>query len=183
VSDRVIQTAARILREGGVVCHATEGVWGFACDPFDEAAVLRVLALKQRSVDRGLIVIGTSAEDFAGQLQQLPSTRRATVTASWPGRHTWVLPNVGYPEWVTGGRETLACRVPDHPQARSLVKAFGAPLISTSANQSGMAAATTEEAVLRWPGRLVDYVLPGATAGADGASVIHDLDGTVLRAS
>ena len=118
MSDSGVQIAAQVICDGGIVVHATEGVWGFACDPFNEDAVLRVLALKQRSVDKGLIVIGAGAEDFARQLMQIASARRAVVTASWPGRHTWVLPNVDYPKWVTGGRRAHdeTARPGDHPE-------------------------------------------------------------------
>src|SRR6218665_315978 len=89
-----INEAAIRLKSGGVIAYPTEAVWGLGCDPFDETAVMRLLAIKQRPVDKGLILI---AADLA-QLQPLldlpamPETRLAEVLASWPGPHTWVLP-------------------------------------------------------------------------------------------
>ena len=86
------------LRRGGVVAYPTEAVWGLGCDPFNEQAVMRLLAIKQRPVDKGLILIGADV----GQLDPvvdwaaLPMDRRATVEASWPGPNTWTVP-------VTGG--------------------------------------------------------------------------------
>src|SRR4051812_4787928 len=60
--------AAQLLRNGGVVAHATEGVWGLACDPFNGDAVARVLELKGRSIRKGLIVIGADPFNFVPEL-------------------------------------------------------------------------------------------------------------------
>ena len=86
--------ATDLLRRGGVIAYPTEAVWGLGCDPFDETAVLRLLALKQRAVDKGLILIAASASQFDGLLDwnALPEDRRAAVHASWPGPHTWIVP-------------------------------------------------------------------------------------------
>ena len=89
--------AADLLRRGGVIAYPTEAVWGLGCDPFDEAAVLRLLALKQRAVEKGLILIAAAASQFDGLLDwnALPEARRAAVHASWPGPHTWIVPATG----------------------------------------------------------------------------------------
>jgi L-threonylcarbamoyladenylate synthase len=170
------------VREGGVIVHATEGVWGFACDPANEDAVRRVLSIKGRQADKGLIVIGASADDFAQQLAKVDQTHRNRVTESWPGRHTWILPDSEYPDWVTGGHGTLACRVPDHDQARAIAASVGRPIVSTSANRSGEAPVITqEEATCQFAG-CVDLIVPGEVGTASGPSVLHGLDGQVLRA-
>ena len=124
--------------------HATEGVWGLACDPFDAQAVARLLALKRRPLAKGLIVIGASESCFTPELEALESSaERKMVVDAWPGAVTWILPNVRFPGWITGGRDAVAVRVPGHPQARALAEAFGGPLVSTSANRSGEPAPTS----------------------------------------
>ena len=168
-----VARAADILAGGGVVAHALEGVWGLACDPFDAVAVARVLDLKRRPVTKGLIVIGACPEAFAAELERLSPTARATVLASWPGAETWVVPNQGFPAWITGGADTVAIRVPAHAQARALATRFGGPLVSTSANLAGWPPARAELTVRRHFGRAVDFVLPGATAGRRGPSRIR----------
>jgi len=169
-----VQMAASILRWGGVVAHATEGVWGLACDPFDLGAVARVLDLKGRSVSKGLIVIGADADDFADELAKLNEVDEARVRKSWPGANTWLVPNERFPHWITGGRETVAVRVPAHRQARRLCATFGGPLVSTSANPSGRPASRSELTVRRYFSGGVDFVLHGSTGGNASPSEIRD---------
>src|SRR3546814_1066426 len=86
--------ATPILRAGGIIAYPTEAVWGLGCDPFDQAAVLRLLAIKQRPVDKGLILVAASLAqlDELVDWDALPQARRDEVFASWPGPHTWIAP-------------------------------------------------------------------------------------------
>ena len=79
--------AARLLRGGGVIAYPTEAVWGLGCDPRAEAATLRLLALKQREVAKGLILIAANEAQLAPfvDFESLDQTRRAAVRATWPG--------------------------------------------------------------------------------------------------
>ena len=182
-----LQLAVRALDAGGIVLHATEGVWGLACDPCDESAVARLLVMKGRPLSKGLIVIGAEAGDFQAELSDLEDSERTTVEASWPGSVTWVVPNVAFPFWITGGRESVAIRVPGHRQARSLCHAFGRPLVSTSANHSGRKApvncwqAHRQFARVGFPGQL-DYLLPGRVCDPGQPSQIRTPSGATLRA-
>ncbi len=176
-----IQCAAEVLKAGGVVLHATEGIWGLACDPWSASAVEEILSIKQRPAEKGLIVIGAKATDFAPQLAGVDAAARKQIVASWPGRHTWILPDVTYPEVVRGFRETLACRVPGHAQARALCTQFGGTLVSTSANVTGVPAITQAAEARQQFAALVDYLLPGEVGKVGTASVIHGLDGAILR--
>src|SRR5690606_8712792 len=118
-----ITEAVAALKRGGIVACPTEGVWGLECDPFDEDAVLRLLALKQRSVDKGLILVAASLAQFDGiaDWDALPAQARDGVVASWPGPHTWVVPATrAVPPWITGGRDAVALRVSAHPLVAAL---------------------------------------------------------------
>ena len=177
-----LRRAADVLRGGGVVAHASEGVWGLACDPFNRQAVLRVIDIKGRDADKGLIVIAGRADVFADELASLESRTAAQVRASWPGAVTWVVPNGRFPEWITGGRDTVAVRVPGHAQARALAEAFGGAIVSTSANRSGSEPARTAEAVAQTLGDRLDFVLPGTVGSREGPSRILDaVNGKALR--
>ena len=177
--------ATDLLRRGGVIAYPTEAVWGLGCDPFDEAAVLRLLALKQRAVDKGLILIAASASQFDGLLDwnALPDDRRAAVHASWPGPHTWIVPATArVPRWITGAHAGVAVRVSAHPLVVALCAAFAAPLVSTSANPAGAAAPRTlaefDPALLA----MLDGVVAGDTGGRDRPSDIRDArSGAALR--
>ena len=174
--------AASVLRGGGIVAHATEAVWGLACDPFDGEAVARLVALKGRSIAKGLIVIGATPADFAIELTMLSERDAARVRATWPGPETWLVPNRRFPSWITGTHATVAARVPAHGQARRLCKRFGGPLVSTSANPADRAAARDALAVRRYFGDAIDYLLPGETGAMSAPSRIRDAaSGTRLR--
>lgn len=86
--------AAAALHRGGLVAAPTEAVWGLSCNPLDETAVLRLLEVKRRPVEKGLIVAAASLEQLHPllDLEAVPAERLATVTAHWPGPFTWVLP-------------------------------------------------------------------------------------------
>lgn len=181
--DPDIREAVVHLRDGGVVAHATEGVFGLACDPFNETAVLRILSIKGRNVAKGLILIGSETQ-FHEELASIEAQQREAVLASWPGAVTWVLPSSRYPAWITGDHVAqVAVRRPGHAQARALCAVFGGPLVSTSANKSGETPALLLEEVHRHFGPLVDYVLPGQTlGGSNRPSEIRTLTGAQLRA-
>lgn len=174
--------AVAVLRDGGVVAHASEGVWGLACDPFDEAAVERVVDIKGRAATKGLIVVAGASADFGAELDALDDALAERIRASWPGAVTWIVANQRFPLWITGGRDTVAIRVPGHAQARALATAFGGPLVSTSANRAGAEPAGTAAEVKRALGGEIDYLLPGETGGRKGPSRILDATtGATLR--
>ncbi len=175
-----IERAAATIREGGIVAHATEGVWGFACDPNNPAAIERILAIKARPQAKGLLLIADKAQAFAPELEQCADAE--AVMDSWPGAHTWVLPNTRFSAWVTGSHHGVACRVPGHAQARNLCAAVGSPLVSTSANRGGEPAITQYREVQAQFQQEVDFILPGEVVKPGQASTIHGLDGEVLRA-
>ena len=165
-----LEHAALVLRDGGVVAHACEGVWGLACDPWNKQSVERVAAIKERGLEKGLILIAASSSDFKPELGALTERSLALVLESWPGNQSWVVESARFPDWITGGRDSVAVRVPGSTQARSLAHRFGGPLVSTSANKSGLPPALTEAAVRLAFEREVDYILPGDITGDDGHS-------------
>ena len=178
--------AATALRAGGVIAYPTEAVWGLGCDPFDEAAVLRLLAAKQRAVDKGLILIAASVAQLDGlaDWDALPRERRDAVLASWPGPHTWILPaTTRVPRWITGAHDGVAMRVSAHPMVIALCEAFGGVLVSTSANPAGepppRTAAALDPALLA----AIDGCVPGDTGGLARPTTIRDArSGAGLRA-
>jgi L-threonylcarbamoyladenylate synthase len=180
-----IEDAAVRLREGAVVAYPTEGVWGLGCDPANEAAVRRLLAIKQREVGKGLILIAASLAQLRPclDLDALPADRLDEARASWPGPHTWILPaSAAAPRWITGDHDGIAVRVSAHPPVAALCEAFGGALVSTSANLSGRPAprhrGELDPALLR----LLDGVTEGETGGLSRPTPIRDArSGAELR--
>jgi len=173
------------LQAGNVIAYATEAVFGLGCDPDDEAAVHKLLAIKQRPVDKGLILIAADWSQLTAYVddERLTDVALRRVLASWPGPFTWVMPALPTtPRWLTGRFDSLAVRVTAHPQVRALCLAYGKPLVSTSANLSGEAPCRSAAEVWAQLGGRVDYVLPGAVGGATNPSQIRDAcTGEVLR--
>ncbi|HAB87155.1 MAG TPA: tRNA threonylcarbamoyladenosine biosynthesis protein RimN, partial [Pseudomonas sp.] len=116
IGDWRVQQVARVVRAGGVIAYPTEAVWGVGCDPWDEDAVLRLLALKERPVEKGLILIADTVEQFDFLLDDLPERWLDRLAGTWPGPNTWLVPHRGrLPEWITGRHDSVALRVTDHP--------------------------------------------------------------------
>lgn len=184
VSNWQIQQAARVVRNGGVIAYPTEAVWGLGCDPWNDEAVERLLALKDRPVHKGLILVAAEVEQFDFLLEDLPEIWLARLTGSWPGPNTWLVPHQNrLPEWISGQHDSVALRVSDHPQVRALCRLTG-PLVSTSANPAGRLSARSRLRVEQYfPGQL-DAVLGGALGGRKNPSLIRDLiSGDVIRPS
>ncbi len=183
--DLSIHEAATVLQTGGVVAYPTEGVWGLGCDPRDQEAVLRLLAIKQRTVDKGLILIASHLDQLRPFLDiaAMPIDNLAAVLASWPGPHTWIMPaSSDAPQWITGVHAGIAVRISAHAPVIELCNAFGGALVSTSANLSGQPAPRTRMGLDPELLRQVEGVLHGETGGRSAPTVIHDaITGAALR--
>ena len=175
--------AVRSLRSGGVVAYPTEAVWGVGCDPGNEDALLKLLALKQRDADKGLILVAADISQFGSLVQPLTRAQRQQLAASWPGPTTWLLPHRGLVHPLSHGRfSTVALRVSRHPVVSALCRGFGGPLVSTSANTRGRQPARDAIAVRRYFSAGLDYLLTGVLGGASGPSEIRDLvSGRIIR--
>ncbi len=174
--DFRLRQSVQVLQAGGVVACATESVWGLSCDPWVESAVARILALKGRSPAKGLILVAGEEAQLEFLLHDLAPALRSKLRMSWPGANTWLVPHCGrVPELVHGQSDRVAVRVCGHPRLRDLCLAFGAPLVSTSANRSGGSPARTRLEIQRSFGPLVDDVLPGKVGGRENPSTIRDV--------
>ena len=173
------------LRRGGVIAYATEAVFGLGCDPDNRQAVTKLLAIKNRPVEKGLILIAASWEQLLPYIavSEIPVDCLAKALASWPGPYTWVMPaQPSTPTWLTGQFTSLAVRVSSHSQVQDLCRAFGKPLVSTSANLSGLPPCRTAIEVGEQLAQSVDYILAGMVGDAINPSMILDvLTGEVLR--
>ncbi len=139
VTAQNIQLACQSLREGNLIAYPTEAVWGLGCDPFNEAAVEKLLRLKDRPVHKGLILIAESIAQFEQLLRGLSQNQKDTLNASWPGHVTWLVPDPEQliPAWIKGSHQAVAVRVSAHPTVRELCSAYNGPIVSTSANEAG----------------------------------------------
>lgn len=135
---RNLQPAVAALKKGGIIAYPTEAVYGLGCDPFNEQAVLQLLAIKNRPQHKGLIVIAASIEQLMPHLTHLPKHQLQKLEAAWPGPVSYVVPDVlSFPKWIRGQHQSVVFRVTTHPVAAQLCRAWGGPIVSTSANLAG----------------------------------------------
>ena len=170
-----IRLAIQKIDAGGVIAYPTEAVYGLGCDPLYEEAVLNLLALKKRSVDKGLILIASSLSQLEPYLQ-LNNEIVSRVQATWPGPVTWIIPAQPWvPKWLTGKHSSLAVRVTAHPIARMLCEINGGPLVSTSANTSAKPPATRSWMVSKSLSNSDLFIVPGKIGGLKQATPIYDV--------
>ncbi|MGB9098075.1 L-threonylcarbamoyladenylate synthase type 1 TsaC [Erwinia sp.] len=172
------------LRQNAVIAYPTEAVFGLGCDPDSEPAVMALLALKKRAVEKGLILIAADYAQLQHYIDELSLTdaQKERMLASWPGPVTWVIPSrPSTPRWLTGRFDSLAVRVSDHPDVQRLCLGFGKPLVSTSANLTGLEPCRSASEVHQQFG--ADFpVLAGNTGGRMNPSQIRDvLTGELIR--
>lgn len=171
------EQALTALQQGEVIAYPTEGVFGVGCDPDNPQAIQKLLTLKQRPVEKGLILIAASYAQLAPYIDesQLTDQQLQTVQATWPGPYTWIMPTSDkVSDWVSGQFNSIAVRVTDHPLVQQMCLAFGKPITSTSANLSGLEPCMTTEEVEAQLGDQLVAILRGETGGRDKPSEIRD---------
>lgn len=180
-----IQEAVAVLNNGGIIAYPTEAVFGLGCDPLNEKAVAQLLKLKNRAVEKGLILIGASWEQIQDyiDIKKIPEIRLKEILKTWPGPVTWVFPAATFaPKWITGKHATIAIRLTNHPIAKSICESFGKPLVSTSANLDGQFPARTALEVEKIFADKIALVVNGDVGGLDKPTEIRDaISGKVLR--
>jgi len=178
-----LREAARLLHLGGILAYPTEAVFGLGCDPLNEQSVHRLMAIKQRSLDKGLILIGADLEQVQPYMQPMDVAVMRKVLDSWPGASTWLLPVAKWvPGWLTGRHDSIALRLTAHPLAASLCRAFGGAIVSTSANFSKRPPSRTPLQTRIRCANQPDMILSGTTGQLNSPTPIRDaLTGHSIR--
>ena len=179
-----IALATQVMRDGGVIAYPTEAVWGLGCDPWQHAAVERILTIKGRSVSKGLILVASRMAQLQPLLAPLSAEQQQVLASHWPGPFTFLIPDPDQwaPAWVRGEHDSVAVRVSAHPVVRELCECLGKPLVSTSANRSGAGALRCYADVIDELGSELDAVVDGDVDENASPSRICDLvSGRILR--
>ena len=176
-----IDAAVHAVSRGEVVVLPTDTVYGVGADAFSPEAVARLLAAKGRDRQMPPPVLIPSVRTVDGLARDVSAAARALMEALWPGPLTIIVhaqPSLAWDLGETAG--TVALRVPDHAAALALLARTG-PLAVTSANRTGLAAATTAEAARYQLGDAVSLYLDSGDSPLGKASTIVDATGPVLR--
>jgi L-threonylcarbamoyladenylate synthase len=179
-----IERAAATLRAGGLVAFPTETVYGLGADACNPAAVARIFAAKGRPQDHPLIVHLAGVELLPQWAREIPPAVHKLAAAFWPGPLTLILKRAdGVPDCVTGGQDSVGLRIPGHPVALALLRAFAGAegarrysgVAAPSANQFGRVSPTTAAHVRAELGAALDCVLDGGECDVGIESTIVDL--------
>lgn len=171
-----VEAAATLLRAGGLVAFPTETVYGLGADAANAAAVRRIFAAKGRPADHPLIVHVAEVAQLQHWARDIPAAAHVLARAFWPGPMTLILPRAaGVLDEVTGGQDSVGLRIPSHPMAQALLRAFGGGVAGPSANRFGRISPTTADHVAVEMGGRVDMILDGGACEVGIESTIVDL--------
>lgn len=162
-----IKQAADAIKAGGLVAFPTETVYGLGANALNPAAVTRVFEMKQRPFNQALIIATSSIADITELVKKIPATAKKLMDKFFPGPLTLVLfKSEMIPDIVTGDKEEIAFRIPDHPVALALLKAVKRPITATSANITNHPSPTDAQQVLKdfKIKRLKDYKIDRVTS-------------------
>ena len=184
-SDETIARAAERLRGGGLVAFPTETVYGLGADATNADAVRKIFAAKGRPGTNPLIVHVADIDTARRYAADWSDVAQTLAAVWWPGPLTLVVPKrPAIVDEVTAGRGTVGLRVPDHPLALELLRAFDGPVAAPSANRSNRVSPTTAQHVRDELGDAVDEILDGGPCSVGIESTVLDVAGelpTILR--
>ena len=176
----IIQTAAKILQEGGLVAFPTETVYGLGGNGLDNSACEKIYIAKGRPSDNPLILHISEFEELNPIVREISPAAKKLMDAFWPGPLTMVFPKSDIvPEKATGGLDTVAVRFPNHPVARAIIHAAGLPIAAPSANSSGKPSPTRASHVEFDLNGKIDMIVDGGAAEWGLESTIVDVSGEV----
>ncbi|WP_422449059.1 L-threonylcarbamoyladenylate synthase [Thermoanaerobacterium sp. DL9XJH110] len=175
-----IKLAAEIIKKGGLVVFPTETVYGLGGNALDEKAAEKIYSAKARPRDNPLIVHIHSLEQLDCLVRDIPAGARRLIDRFWPGPLTIIFnKNEIIPYSTTGGLDTVAIRMPDHPVALELIRESGVPIAAPSANISGRPSPTSAPDVFEDMAGRVDIILDGGPCTVGVESTVLDVSGDV----
>lgn len=177
-----LDLTVQLLKAGAIVAFPTETVYGLGADATNPAAIQQVFAAKGRPADHPLIVHIGTIEQLTLWAKDIPATALQLAQQFWPGPLTLILnkqPQVS--SLITGGQDTIAIRMPQHPLALQLLQRFGSALVGPSANRYGRVSPTTAQHVANDLGAAVAAILDGDQCSVGIESTIVDLTGNTTK--
>lgn len=175
-----IEKGIGILRQGGIVAYPTDTVYGLGARADDIHAVERIFRVKNRPPELALPILLADISEIESVASSIPRQARLLIDAFMPGALTLVLPkSASVPDIVSGGKDTVAVRVPDHEVTIALIRGTGSPVVGTSANYSGKSSPLTADEVYEQLGDNVDFIIDGGRCPGGTESTIIDVTANV----
>ena len=178
----MIERAARVVSEGGVIAFRTDTFYGLGADPFNAPAVAKVRALKGREENKPILLLLADASVLDRFITDRSAAFDEVAKKFWPGALTIVgraVPEL--PAEITAGTGTVGVRVPADAEVRDLVRVCGGALTATSANPSGREPARSAREVRGYFGDAIDLVIDGGEVTATEPSTVLDVTTSPMR--
>lgn len=176
IDTDVMEQAGKLIAEGELVAFPTETVYGLGGDALDPDASRRIYAAKGRPSDNPLIVHIADFDDMKRVAREVPEQAEKLADAFWPGPLTMIVwKSDAVPEATTGGMQTVAVRMPNHPVALELIRRSGCLIAAPSANTSGRPSPTEAQHVAEDLSGKIAMILDGGPVGIGIESTIIDL--------
>jgi L-threonylcarbamoyladenylate synthase len=174
-----------VFNQGGVIAYPTEAVFGLGCDPDNDSALQRLLNIKYRPVEKGLILLAGEFSQLLPYIdvEQLPKDILVKLNENWPEGVTFLIPkHKSISRLLTGEFDSIAVRVTRQADVVALCKHTNKPIVSTSANLSGKEPARTWQTLDPELVNKIDFIIEGETLGRTSPSKIIDvLTGSIIR--
>ncbi|TMM45205.1 Sua5/YciO/YrdC/YwlC family protein [Colwellia ponticola] len=174
-----------VFQQGGIIAYPTEAVFGLGCDPDNEVSLKRLLKLKNRTAEKGLILLAGNYTQLLPYIDEskIPQDKRNTVLSRWSDGVTQLIPkNENISPLLSGAFDSIAVRITTQPDVVALCNKTNKPIVSTSANLSGQEPAKTWQLLDPILSHQVDFIVKGVTLGHSSPSTIIDaLTGRVIR--
>lgn len=183
LTDSELKTIRSVFDKGGVIAYPTESVFGLGCDPDNLQALQKILTLKQRDPDKGLIILVSHLEQAFPYIQTLDKSQVEKISSSNQRATTWLIPKQkNISKLLCGNHSKLAVRITQHPIAQAICKYINKPLVSTSCNLSGESSLQIASDVEMQMGESLDYIVSGECGGQAPSKIIDLMTDQVLRA-
>jgi L-threonylcarbamoyladenylate synthase len=173
---QVVGAIAKAVRHGAVIAYPTDTVYGLGCLAHDERALARIFQIKQRAEAKGVLLLVPDVEWVPGLCAEVPDVFHRLAARFWPGPVTFLLPaNSNLPVLIRGERNLVGIRNPDSAYLRSVMERIPGPLVSTSANLSGVEPARSVSDLERLLLGKVDLLINGGEPSDSLPSTVVDL--------
>ncbi|MCH7880607.1 MAG: L-threonylcarbamoyladenylate synthase [Proteobacteria bacterium] len=185
MSPWAIKRLGKAILQGAIIAYPTDTIWGLGCHPQLAHSVSRILDIKQRPVEKGLILLGSSLDLFEPYISDDLTVEQAALLTETTGRPvTWLVPASDHcPTWIRGHFPNVAIRITNHPFVAKICEQILSPIVSTSANRAGGATVRNVRLARRHFIEQVDFIVSGFDLGTRCASEIKSLEsGHTIRA-
>jgi L-threonylcarbamoyladenylate synthase len=175
MSPWALNRFAHAISQGAIFGCPTDTIWGFGCHPLIASSVARILQIKNRSPDKGLILLSSKLEYCAAYVG-VDSEQLEPIQSPADHPTTWLVPASGdCPIWIRGNYPTVAIRITNHPLLAFLCDRLQAPIVSTSANRSSKATVRNSVQMRKQFGNELDFIVSGFATGSNRPSEIKSL--------